>query len=155
MMIILHLSSVLSFQVSYYFNVYCALSGLCIVLALVATPSAQLAGSFSRRRLHDQLVSSVMCNSLHFFQSTPFGRIINRFSFDMSIIDKVWFDFVVTAPNTNEWRSHKKQLQSPFGTVTTQKKQSYDCAQFVVSENCDNEPAIPAIYSPVLMCDFN
>jgi len=30
-----------------------------------------------------------MRNSLDFFQSTPFGRIINRFSFDMAIIDKV------------------------------------------------------------------
>lgn len=80
-----------SFQVSYYFNVYCALSGLCIILALLATTTTQLAGSLSRRRLHDQLVESVMRNSLHFFQSTPFGRIINRFSFDMSIIDKVWF----------------------------------------------------------------
>lgn len=80
---------VFSFQVSYYFNVYSALSGLCIILALVATPSAQLAGSHSRRRLHDRLVGSVMRNSLHFFQSTPFGRIINRFSYDMSIIDKV------------------------------------------------------------------
>lgn len=76
-------------QVSFYFNVYCALSGFCIILALVATPSAQLAGSHSRKRLHDQLVDAVMCNSLHFFQSTPFGRIINRFSYDMSIIDKV------------------------------------------------------------------
>lgn len=78
-----------SFQVNYYFNFYSLLSGVCIILALVATPTAQLAGSHSRRRLHDQLVKSVMCNSLHFFQSTPFGRIINRFSMDTSIIDKV------------------------------------------------------------------
>lgn len=78
-----------SFQVNFYFIVYCALSGLCIISALVSTPSAQLAGSHSRRRLHDELVRAVMCNSLHFFQSTPFGRILNRFSYDMSIIDKV------------------------------------------------------------------
>ncbi|CRK93047.1 CLUMA_CG006615, isoform A [Clunio marinus] len=74
--------------VNYYFKVYCILSSLCIILALIATPSAQLAGSRSRKRLHNELVKSVMRNSLHFFQSTPFGRIINRFNYDMSIIDK-------------------------------------------------------------------
>lgn len=78
-----------SFQVSYYFNVYSILSGLCIILALVSTSTAQLAGSCSRKSIHNELVKSVMCNSLHFFQSTPFGRIINRFSYDTSIIDKV------------------------------------------------------------------
>ncbi|XP_070506650.1 ATP-binding cassette sub-family C member Sur isoform X2 [Chironomus tepperi] len=77
-----------STDVSYYFNVYCYLSGLCIIFALIATPSAQLAGNNSRKCLHNKLVDSIMRNSLDFFQSTPFGRIINRFSFDMAIIDK-------------------------------------------------------------------
>ncbi|CAO1396998.1 unnamed protein product [Diamesa serratosioi] len=72
----------------YYFNVYAMLSVLCIILAIIATPFGQLAGANARKHLHEQLVGSVMKNSLHFFQSTPFGRIMNRFSFDMSIIDK-------------------------------------------------------------------
>jgi ABC-type bacteriocin/lantibiotic exporter with double-glycine peptidase domain len=59
------------------------------VLALVATPTAQLAGNNSRKCLHNKLVDSVMRKPLDFFQSTPFGRVINRFSFDMAIIDKV------------------------------------------------------------------
>lgn len=65
------------------------LSGLCIICALIATPSAQIAGNNSRKRLHSKLVNAIIYNPIDFFQSTPFGRIINRFSFDMAIIDKV------------------------------------------------------------------
>lgn len=88
----MQLFSSFTFQVS-YFNVYLLLSVFCIILSLVATPSALIAGSNSRKRLHEQLVESVMNNSLHFFQFTPFGRIIGRFSYDISIIDKVGLDF--------------------------------------------------------------
>lgn len=103
-----------SFQVNFFFNVYSLLSGLCIILALVATPSAQLAGSRSRRRLHDQLVKSVMCNSLHFFQTIPHGRIINRFSYDMSIIDKVRLNQISHSPfyHTNKNYDANKTHQS-------------------------------------------
>jgi hypothetical protein len=59
------------------------------MLALISTPCGQLAGSNSRKALHEQLVDSVLKNSLHFFQITPVGRLMNRFSFDMAIIDKV------------------------------------------------------------------
>jgi ABC-type multidrug transport system fused ATPase/permease subunit len=73
------------------------LSGLCILFALIATPSAQLAGNHSRKCLHNKLTEAVMRNSIDFFQSTPFGRIINRFSFDISIIDKVCFILLIVS----------------------------------------------------------
>lgn len=135
-----------SFQVSHYFNVYCALSGLCIILALVATPSAQLAGSHSRRRLHDQLITAVMNNSLHFFQSTPFGRIINRFSFDMSIIDKVWFDGTAREIQGLGNKTHQSSIWHGLSLIW---------CESVVSENRHHQPTASAIYSPVLMCHFN
>lgn len=37
--------------------------------------------------LHDKMASSVMGSSMGFFESTPIGRIINRFSSDMSTVD--------------------------------------------------------------------
>ena len=35
------------------------------------------------RYLHDKLLNSIMKSTLHFFESTPIGRIINRFSKDI------------------------------------------------------------------------
>lgn len=76
-------------QVLYYFNVYGALSVICIVLAIVSTPFGQLAGYRACKRLHEQLLAALMEKSLNFFQTTPLGRVMNRFSNDINVIDKV------------------------------------------------------------------
>jgi ABC-type multidrug transport system fused ATPase/permease subunit len=34
----------------------------------------------SSRLLHSSMLNSILRNSMHFFESTPLGRIINRFS---------------------------------------------------------------------------
>lgn len=76
-------------QASYYFGMYGFLSAICIVFSMISTPSGQYAGSKARRYLHDELLHAVVHKSLHFFQVTPFGRVMNRFSTDMAVIDKV------------------------------------------------------------------
>jgi ABC-type multidrug transport system fused ATPase/permease subunit len=68
---------------------YGILSGLCILLAMISTPAGQIAGSNARNLLHNQLIDSILKNSLHYFQTVPLGRIMNRFSTDMTVIDKV------------------------------------------------------------------
>ncbi|KAG5472020.1 hypothetical protein CUR178_02686 [Leishmania enriettii] len=41
----------------------------------------------SSREVHRQLLRSVACATLQFFDTTPLGRIVNRFASDMSAID--------------------------------------------------------------------
>ncbi|XP_022222546.2 ATP-binding cassette sub-family C member Sur isoform X2 [Drosophila obscura] len=75
-------------EVTYYFCMYAAISCVCIIMAMISTPAGQWAGCNARRNLHDKLLQSILHKTLHFFQVTPLGRIVNRFSNDMTIIDK-------------------------------------------------------------------
>ncbi|XP_017042869.2 ATP-binding cassette sub-family C member Sur [Drosophila ficusphila] len=72
-------------EVTYYFCMYAAVSCVSIIMALV---SGQRAGCNARRNLHDKLLQTILHKTLHFFQVTPLGRIVNRFSNDMAVIDK-------------------------------------------------------------------
>lgn len=56
---------------------------------MISTPCGQYAGSQARKKLHDQLLDAVVNKSIYFFQVTPFGRVMNRFTSDMVVIDKV------------------------------------------------------------------
>ncbi|ETN61558.1 hypothetical protein AND_006763 [Anopheles darlingi] len=76
-------------NVQHYFQIYAALSAVCIVLAAISVPAGQRAGSNARRRLHRALIASVLQNSIHFFQSVPLGRVMNRLSVDVAVVDKV------------------------------------------------------------------
>ncbi|SPP85605.1 ATP-binding cassette sub-family C member Sur [Drosophila guanche] len=75
-------------EVTYYFCMYTAISCVCIIMAMISTPAGQWAGCNARRNLHDKLLQSILHKTLHFFQVTSPGRIVNRFSNDMAIIDK-------------------------------------------------------------------
>ncbi|XP_037710283.1 ATP-binding cassette sub-family C member Sur [Drosophila subpulchrella] len=75
-------------EVTYYFHMYAAISCVCIIMALVSTPAGQFAGCNARRNLHDKLLQTILHKTLHFFQVTPLGCIVNRFSNDMAVIDK-------------------------------------------------------------------
>ncbi|XP_059617752.1 ATP-binding cassette sub-family C member Sur [Phlebotomus argentipes] len=72
----------------HYFNIYAILSGGCVLLSMLSTPIGQYAGLRARRKIHAKLLDAILGNSLRFFQTTPLGRIMNRFSNDMAIIDK-------------------------------------------------------------------
>ena len=41
----------------------------------------------SSRKLHDSMLHSIMRSTIQFFESTPIGRIHNRFSKDLDIIE--------------------------------------------------------------------
>lgn len=56
---------------------------------MISTPCGQYAGSQARKKLHDRLLNAVVNKSIYFFQVTPFGRVMNRFSCDMAVVDKV------------------------------------------------------------------
>uniref|UniRef100_A0A336MWM4 CSON006505 protein n=1 Tax=Culicoides sonorensis TaxID=179676 RepID=A0A336MWM4_CULSO len=75
-------------DINYYFKIYTILSVICLVMAVITTPSGQLAGSKARKILHEKLTDSILRNSLYYFQTTPIGRIMNRFSNDTAVVDK-------------------------------------------------------------------
>ncbi|XP_037038028.1 ATP-binding cassette sub-family C member Sur isoform X2 [Bradysia coprophila] len=75
-------------EIFYYFQVYGALSLVCIVFSMITTPAGQVCGNKASIFLHEQLLNGVMKQSLNFFQTTPLGRVMNRFSNDITVIDK-------------------------------------------------------------------
>lgn len=73
----------------FYLHVYGALSLASIVLSLATNGLGQFCGAKARRRLHDTMLKGLLNSPIRFFETTPLGRIMNRFSTDLSIIDKV------------------------------------------------------------------
>lgn len=76
-------------QTRRYLLVYGGLAAAAVVLALVANLSGQWAGARARTRLQHRLLAAVTRGRMEFFDRTPAGRIIDRFSRDISFIDKV------------------------------------------------------------------
>jgi ABC-type multidrug transport system fused ATPase/permease subunit len=76
------------YEMKYYLLVYGALSVASLLLSLLSSGVGQYAGAQARRVLHESMLRNVIRCPLHFFECTPVGRIINRFSTDMSVIDK-------------------------------------------------------------------
>ena len=70
-------------------SVYGGLGLAAVILALLANLSGQYAGARARRHLQSRLLNAVTRSRKEFFEHTPAGRIINRFSTDVSFIDKV------------------------------------------------------------------
>ncbi|XP_071446866.1 ATP-binding cassette sub-family C member Sur isoform X2 [Hetaerina americana] len=72
-----------------YLSVYAMLSLSSILLSLASNGVGQWGGSRARRYLHEKMLSSVLVRlPYNFFEATPLGRIINRFSTDTAVIDK-------------------------------------------------------------------
>ncbi|XP_063225209.1 ATP-binding cassette sub-family C member Sur isoform X2 [Bacillus rossius redtenbacheri] len=80
--------SVVGAQIKYYLMVYAALSVASILLSLSSNAIGQYAGAQARRTLHDKMLCNILYCPMRFFESTPVGRVINRFSTDMGVIDK-------------------------------------------------------------------
>ncbi|KAL7747206.1 Transporter of the ATP-binding cassette (ABC) [Sorochytrium milnesiophthora] len=74
-------------DVDYYMGIYC-LIGLVYAVALFLLACYRFLGSLiASRRLHDQLLRSILRCPVSFFDATPIGRIVNRFSKDMEAVD--------------------------------------------------------------------
>ncbi|KAH6934049.1 hypothetical protein HPB50_019791 [Hyalomma asiaticum] len=71
-----------------YLMGYLGLSVFCIVLSLVTNMSAQLVSLRSVKVFHNNMIDNIVQCPMRFFDSNPIGRIINRFSSDMGVIDK-------------------------------------------------------------------
>ncbi|ORZ41439.1 hypothetical protein BCR44DRAFT_1457024 [Catenaria anguillulae PL171] len=74
-------------DVNYYLSVYAVL-GLVAVLVTLGQSYFKFVGSMTASRtLHARLLKSVLDAPVAFYDSTPAGRIINRFSQDMGSVD--------------------------------------------------------------------
>lgn len=60
-----------------------------MILSLASNGLGQVCGATARENLHNDMLDNILKCPMHFFETTPVGRIINRFSTDMAIIDKV------------------------------------------------------------------
>ncbi|RCI05063.1 hypothetical protein CU098_008718 [Rhizopus stolonifer] len=75
-------------QVGYYLGVY-FLIGMLALLLTTARSLVLFKGSLlASRRIHMQLLDRVLGAKVRFFDTTPIGRIVNRFSSDLETIDQ-------------------------------------------------------------------
>jgi len=72
----------------YFVKSYTYLSFGSIGLNLLANLVGALAGVRAARVMHDRMLSSISLAPLSFFDTTPLGRILNRFSADTDAIDQ-------------------------------------------------------------------
>ncbi len=71
-----------------YFSWYSSCSLAVLVLSCFANLLGQVMGARARRRLHEQMLRNLIRAPLELFESWPIGRIINRFSYDLFVVDQ-------------------------------------------------------------------
>eukprot|EP00058_Branchiostoma_floridae_P004581 XP_002590069.1 hypothetical protein BRAFLDRAFT_83311 [Branchiostoma floridae] len=74
-------------DVTFYLTVYGALAGANTIFTLFRAFLFAYGGICAARVLHDQLLNSILQAKIQFFDTTPIGRVVNRFSSDMYSID--------------------------------------------------------------------
>uniref|UniRef100_A0A8D2B2M4 ATP binding cassette subfamily C member 8 n=1 Tax=Sciurus vulgaris TaxID=55149 RepID=A0A8D2B2M4_SCIVU len=71
-----------------YAMVFTVLCSLGIVLCLVTSVTVEWTGLKVAKRLHRSLLSRIILAPMRFFETTPLGSILNRFSSDCNTIDQ-------------------------------------------------------------------
>ncbi|XP_038067451.1 ATP-binding cassette sub-family C member 9-like [Patiria miniata] len=75
-------------SLTYYLGGYAGLSVSSIVAGAGATAMLYIGSLYAARMLHNGMLRTVMHAPLRFFDVTPIGRILNRFSSDANVIDQ-------------------------------------------------------------------
>ncbi|XP_065562133.1 ATP-binding cassette sub-family C member Sur-like isoform X2 [Artemia franciscana] len=75
-------------QESSHLRSYFLCSAAFVFISFMANVIGQIFGAISRRKIHSRLLSTLMQCRMDFFEATPSGRILNRFSADIAIVDK-------------------------------------------------------------------
>lgn len=71
-----------------YLGVYAALGVCSLILTLIGALVLSLGSVYASRVLHSRMLGNVLRAPMAFFDTTPIGRIINRFSKDIYVIDE-------------------------------------------------------------------
>ncbi|KAG0209533.1 hypothetical protein BGX33_005482 [Mortierella sp. NVP41] len=74
-------------SVDFYLGVYVLLSICAMILGSLNLYYVVMGGLAASRVLHERLLKSITRAKVRFFDTTPMGRIVNRFSSDISTID--------------------------------------------------------------------
>lgn len=74
---------------THYFTIYVILSILTVLVSLSSNLIGKQAGANSREEIHNKMLKRVVRCPMKFFDATPIGRILNRFSSDVAIVDRV------------------------------------------------------------------
>uniref|UniRef100_A0A8C5BPB2 ATP-binding cassette, sub-family C (CFTR/MRP), member 9 n=1 Tax=Gadus morhua TaxID=8049 RepID=A0A8C5BPB2_GADMO len=81
-------ANVTAWQASYYLPVFTILCGAGITLCLVTSLTVEFLGLSAATNLHHNLLNKIIHAPIRFFDVTPLGQILNRFSADTNIIDQ-------------------------------------------------------------------
>ncbi|CAL9682734.1 unnamed protein product [Knipowitschia caucasica] len=73
---------------SYYLPVFIALCAAGIALCLITSLTVEFLGLSAATNLHHNLLNKIIHAPIRFFDITPLGQILNRFSADTNIIDQ-------------------------------------------------------------------
>ncbi|CAJ0899218.1 6026_t:CDS:10 [Entrophospora sp. SA101] len=76
-------------DVDYYFNIYVLITMASVVLGIMRFLWLYYGSLRASRNLYEQLLHRVIRAPLRFFDTTPVGRILNRFSKDFETIDSI------------------------------------------------------------------
>ncbi|KAL3666295.1 hypothetical protein V7S43_008546 [Phytophthora oleae] len=75
-------------NLTFYLTIYAYLGLSTIVLGFVGDLCCRYAGLSASKQIHHILLHHVIKGTMRFFDTTPVGRILNRFSNDMNTIDQ-------------------------------------------------------------------
>lgn len=74
-------------SVDYKFEIFAVLGGSTVMFAIVRSFYFAWITTQSSKHLHDKMLKAVLHTPVQFFDTNPYGRIQNRFSKDIGIID--------------------------------------------------------------------
>ncbi|GJP77074.1 hypothetical protein CLOP_g7507 [Closterium sp. NIES-67] len=92
----------------FYLGIYASLAMLYTILVYFRTLGQAFLGLWTSKKLHEGMLSSVLRAPMSFFDTTPVGRILNRFSADQAGVDE-------TLPFS--WSTFLNILFQVFGTI--------------------------------------
>ena len=72
----------------YFVTVWALFSAMQVIMAIVKILATQLAGLRAARAIHTTLLTRVLHAPSSFFDVTPLGRVINRFTTDIDAVDR-------------------------------------------------------------------
>ncbi|KAF0492846.1 ABC transporter [Gigaspora margarita] len=82
-------SNMFDFSIEFYIGVYCALGVIQGIFSTLCSVAISFISVKAAKRLHNNAIKRVLRAPISFFDATPLGRIINRFSQDVNTCDSL------------------------------------------------------------------